>query len=155
MMWPCNIMSSSSSYLVCHSHSVYIFYIHHHKPAACIVILQSISQLMWESILHTMLCIIQTLEDGRFTAMLQKICSVIHDDTHYDKGALNMRTQRCFAIRSGMNGTFGTTVYTVDLTYSCRVIRCRTENLHRNSRWYCRYRNMLASHSLFFGMYAW
>ena len=47
---------------------------------------------------------VQTLEDGRFQAMLEKVCSILHDDTHYEKGALNMRTQRCFAIRSGMNG---------------------------------------------------
>lgn len=47
---------------------------------------------------------LQTLEDVRFQAVLEKINSVLHDDTHYEKGALNMRTQRCFAIRSGMNG---------------------------------------------------
>lgn len=46
----------------------------------------------------------QTLEDIRFKVMSEKINSVLHDDTHYEKGALNMRTQRCFAIRSGMNG---------------------------------------------------
>jgi DNA mismatch repair protein MSH4 len=45
-----------------------------------------------------------TLEDPRFKELYMKICSAVHDDTHYDKGSLNMRTQRCFAIRSGMNG---------------------------------------------------
>ena len=38
--------------------------------------------------------------------MFEKLCSILHDDTHYEKGALNMRTQRCFAIRSGMNGMY-------------------------------------------------
>ena len=46
----------------------------------------------------------QTLEDVRFKTMSEKINSVLHDDTRFEKGALNMRTQRCFAIRSGMNG---------------------------------------------------
>lgn len=45
-----------------------------------------------------------TLEDVRFVEMAKKIQSVLHDDTHYEKNTLNMRTQRCFAIRSGMNG---------------------------------------------------
>ena len=36
--------------------------------------------------------------------MMRKIASVIHEDTHYQKSSLSMRTQRCFAIRSGMNG---------------------------------------------------
>lgn len=47
---------------------------------------------------------LQTLEDPRFQTVLEKINSVVHDDTHYEKGALNMRTQKCFAVRSGMNG---------------------------------------------------
>lgn len=36
--------------------------------------------------------------------MTAKIQSVLHEDTHYQKSALDMRTQRCFAIRSGLNG---------------------------------------------------
>ena len=30
---------------------------------------------------------------------MEKIQEVIHDDTRYQKGALNMRTQKCFAVK--------------------------------------------------------
>ena len=30
---------------------------------------------------------------------MEKIKAVIHDDTRYQKGTLNMRTQKCFAIK--------------------------------------------------------
>ena len=46
----------------------------------------------------------QTLQDVRFSEMCKKISNVLHEDTHYEKSSLNMRTQRCFAVRSGMNG---------------------------------------------------
>ena len=29
---------------------------------------------------------------------------MVHDDTHYQKGTLNMRTQKCFAIKPKING---------------------------------------------------
>ena len=51
-------------------------------------------------ILHTS----QVLDDPRFGIILSKINSVVHDDTHYQKGALNIRTQKCFCIKSGING---------------------------------------------------
>ncbi|EDO35291.1 predicted protein [Nematostella vectensis] len=41
----------------------------------------------------------ESLKDPRFTAIMEKIQSVIHDDTRYQKGALNMRTQKCFAVK--------------------------------------------------------
>ena len=31
--------------------------------------------------------------------MIDKIGEVIHDDTRYQKGTLNMRTQKCFAVK--------------------------------------------------------
>ncbi|XP_065192315.1 mutS protein homolog 4-like isoform X2 [Sycon ciliatum] len=46
----------------------------------------------------------KTLEDKRFTLLLERIQEVIHDSTHYQKGSLNMRTQKCFAIKPRING---------------------------------------------------
>ena len=46
----------------------------------------------------------QVLDDPRFSAIQAKISTVVHDDTHYQKGALNMRTQKCFCIKPGING---------------------------------------------------
>lgn len=43
--------------------------------------------------------IVQTLGDPRFKAIIEKIQEVIHDDTRYQKGTLNMRTQKCFAVK--------------------------------------------------------
>ncbi|XP_014681092.1 PREDICTED: mutS protein homolog 4-like [Priapulus caudatus] len=45
-----------------------------------------------------------SLSDPRFEQILQKIRAVIHDDTRLQKGALNMRTQKCFAVRPNING---------------------------------------------------
>lgn len=41
----------------------------------------------------------ETLGDPRFKLMIDKIGEVIHDDTRYQKGTLNMRTQKCFAVK--------------------------------------------------------
>ncbi|XP_071961365.1 mutS protein homolog 4-like [Antedon mediterranea] len=46
----------------------------------------------------------KTLSDNRFALILEKIKTVIHDETSYQKGALNMRTQRCFAVKPELNG---------------------------------------------------
>ncbi|XP_041374859.1 mutS protein homolog 4-like isoform X2 [Gigantopelta aegis] len=46
----------------------------------------------------------KSLEDSRFDAMIKSINSVIHEDTKYQKGALNMRTQKCFAVKPKVNG---------------------------------------------------
>lgn len=48
--------------------------------------------------------LIQILQDSRFCEVYKKISLVLHDDTQYEKCSLNMKTQRCFAVRSGMNG---------------------------------------------------
>ena len=45
----------------------------------------------------------QVLDDPRFDIILSKISAVVHDDTHYQKGALNIRTQKCFCLKSGIN----------------------------------------------------
>ncbi|KAI8513855.1 MutS protein msh4 [Branchiostoma belcheri] len=42
-----------------------------------------------------------TLADPRFGLIMEKIQTVIHDDTRYQRGSLNMRTQKCFAVRDG------------------------------------------------------
>lgn len=44
------------------------------------------------------------LQDPQFAALLDKVNSVIHEDTRYQKGAFNMRTQKCFAVRPNING---------------------------------------------------
>ncbi|XP_064639477.1 mutS protein homolog 4-like [Lineus longissimus] len=46
----------------------------------------------------------QSLVDPRHSIIMQKIQSVIHDDTRYQKGALNMKTQKCFAVKTNING---------------------------------------------------
>ena len=46
----------------------------------------------------------QMLGDVRFETMLSRIREVIHDDTHYQKGTLNMRAQKCFAVKVGTGG---------------------------------------------------
>ncbi|XP_053326326.1 mutS protein homolog 4 [Spea bombifrons] len=44
-----------------------------------------------------------SLEDKRFDIILEKIRSVVNDDTRYTKGCLNMRTQKCYAVRPNIN----------------------------------------------------
>ncbi|KAK3612393.1 hypothetical protein CHS0354_031987 [Potamilus streckersoni] len=46
----------------------------------------------------------KSLDDPRFETIMSKINIVIHEDTHYQTGALNMRTQKCFAVKPGLNG---------------------------------------------------
>ena len=41
----------------------------------------------------------QMLGDTRFSKMLEKITDIIHDDARYQKGAVTMRAQKCFAIK--------------------------------------------------------
>ena len=74
----------------------------------CVHVIDSLSIL-----LRVCFFAVQTLEDERFQGMSEKISFVLHDDTHYEKGALNMRTQRCFAIRSGMNGMINFLLYSL------------------------------------------
>ncbi|XP_076014607.1 mutS protein homolog 4 [Genypterus blacodes] len=44
-----------------------------------------------------------SLEDDRFDIILEQIKTVINDDTTYLKGSLNMRTQKCYAVRPNIN----------------------------------------------------
>ncbi|XP_052009228.1 mutS protein homolog 4 [Xyrauchen texanus] len=44
-----------------------------------------------------------SLEDSRFKSILDQIKSMINDDTSYMKGSLNMRTQKCYAVRPNVN----------------------------------------------------
>lgn len=46
----------------------------------------------------------ESLNDSRFATIIQSIQTVIHDDTRYQKGTLNMRTQKCFAVKPHING---------------------------------------------------
>uniref|UniRef100_A0A803YI14 MutS homolog 4 n=1 Tax=Meleagris gallopavo TaxID=9103 RepID=A0A803YI14_MELGA len=43
------------------------------------------------------------LEDRRFGIILEKITTVINDDTRYAKGCLSMRTQKCYAVKPNIN----------------------------------------------------
>ena len=42
----------------------------------------------------------KSLQDERFGQIKSKIDEIIHEDTYFQKGALNMRTQKCFAVRT-------------------------------------------------------
>ncbi|XP_061700348.1 mutS protein homolog 4 [Syngnathoides biaculeatus] len=44
-----------------------------------------------------------SLEDNRFDVIVKQILTVINDDTAYLKGSLNMRTQKCYAVRPNIN----------------------------------------------------
>ncbi|KAM4642188.1 mutS protein homolog 4 [Discoglossus pictus] len=44
-----------------------------------------------------------SLEDNRFDLILEKIRTVINDDTRYTRGCLNMRTQKCYAVKPNIN----------------------------------------------------
>lgn len=45
-------------------------------------------------------CFVSTF---RFDMILKQILTVINDDTTYLKGNLNMRTQKCYAVRPNIN----------------------------------------------------
>ncbi|KAJ7990722.1 hypothetical protein DPEC_G00289860 [Dallia pectoralis] len=44
-----------------------------------------------------------SLGDNRFDMILEQIKTVINDDTSYMKGSLNMRAQKCYAVRPNIN----------------------------------------------------
>uniref|UniRef100_A0A8C3T4Z3 MutS protein homolog 4 n=1 Tax=Chelydra serpentina TaxID=8475 RepID=A0A8C3T4Z3_CHESE len=52
---------------------------------------------------HLLKAYYSSLEDKRFGIILEKIKTVINDDTRYAKGCLNMRTQKCYAVRPNIN----------------------------------------------------
>lgn len=44
------------------------------------------------------------LSDPRLGQMRAKLDEYIQPETHYSKKILDMRTQKCFAVKTGMNG---------------------------------------------------
>nr|XP_040055241.1 mutS protein homolog 4 isoform X1 [Gasterosteus aculeatus aculeatus] len=44
-----------------------------------------------------------SLEDNRFDMILEQIKTVVNEDTTYLKGSLNLRTQKCYAVRPDIN----------------------------------------------------
>jgi DNA mismatch repair protein MSH4 len=46
----------------------------------------------------------QSLDDPRYKLMVEEINTVLHPETCHQKGALNMRTQKCFAVKPQLNG---------------------------------------------------
>ncbi|KAM8916600.1 mutS protein homolog 4 isoform 5-T5 [Spinachia spinachia] len=44
-----------------------------------------------------------SLEDNRFDMILEQIKTVVNEDTTYLKGGLNLRTQKCYAVRPNIN----------------------------------------------------
>ena len=64
--------------------------------------------------------VLQSLNDSRFATIMEKIQTVIHDDTRYQKGTLNMRTQKCFAVKV-MSFVGGITVTEEGLLLICII----------------------------------
>ena len=48
--------------------------------------------------------------------MLDRLHTVINDGTRYQKGTLNMRTQKCFAVKPNINGKCH---YRIDYSLHC------------------------------------
>lgn len=44
-----------------------------------------------------------SIDDARFNIILEKIKTVINDDTRYTRGCLNTRTQKCYAVKPNIN----------------------------------------------------
>ena len=55
---------------------------------------------------------LQYLEDPRFSLMMNKINTVIHEEARYQKGSIQMRSQKCFAVKVGH----------LDPVYICTVL---------------------------------
>lgn len=49
----------------------------------------------------------KTLEDSRFASIAEAIAAVVHPEAEPQRGALNMRLQKSFAIQAGVNGGCG------------------------------------------------
>uniref|UniRef100_F6QHY6 MutS protein homolog 4 n=2 Tax=Ciona intestinalis TaxID=7719 RepID=F6QHY6_CIOIN len=45
-----------------------------------------------------------SLQDARYGCIVDIINRTIHEDARYTKGHLNMKTQRCFAVKQGLHG---------------------------------------------------
>ena len=46
-----------------------------------------------------LVCAAQTLRSNEFAQIAELIRTVVHEDAKFLKGALNMRNQRCFAVK--------------------------------------------------------
>jgi len=46
----------------------------------------------------------EPLHDSSFSAIMENIQQVVHDESRYQKGALNMKTQKLFAVKPSVNG---------------------------------------------------
>ena len=46
----------------------------------------------------------EVLNDSGFGRILSLIGTVVHHDTRYQRGTLNMKTQKCFLIKEGISG---------------------------------------------------
>ncbi|XP_069835546.1 mutS protein homolog 4 isoform X2 [Dendropsophus ebraccatus] len=44
-----------------------------------------------------------SIDDARFNIILEKIKTIINDETRYTRGCLNVRTQKCYAIKPNIN----------------------------------------------------
>ena len=55
--------------------------------------------------------------------MIAKIQEIIHEDTHYQKGALNMRAQKCFAVKVLSGYTCTCIIVTIHVhVYTCIIV---------------------------------
>ncbi|XP_065646680.1 mutS protein homolog 4 isoform X6 [Hydra vulgaris] len=70
----------------------------------------------------------QSLDDSRFVNLLEQIKTVIHDESRYQKGALNMRTQKLFAVKPNVNGLLDVARRT-----HCEVVDDITEMIHQEA----------------------
>lgn len=59
--------------------------------------------LYWMPLLHFSYCEYILLPNPRFDMILEQIKTVINDDTTYLKGSLNLRMQKCYAVRPNIN----------------------------------------------------
>lgn len=59
--------------------------------------------LYWLPLLHFPHCEYIILPNPRFDMILEQIKTVINDDTTYLKGSLNLRMQKCYAVRPNIN----------------------------------------------------
>ena len=46
--------------------------------------------------------------------------SVVHDDTHFQRGSLYMRAQKCFCIKSGLNSKSLSNIFLPSCTLTVR-----------------------------------
>ncbi|KAA0189228.1 MutS protein 4, partial [Fasciolopsis buskii] len=67
------------------------------------------------------------LDDPRYAYTQKKLCTVLHEDIHISKGLLAMQSQKCFAIKEGLNVVLDVTrkAYSEqldDITGNCKFV---------------------------------